>query len=94
MHFLRLKKEFDIVNHYLVLQNLEITYGFREIALDTTKIYLGNRQQYTKIGSKYFFDKNECSLQNIILKKALLFNTPVLIQLHLCQRRWPKSPHF
>ena len=51
--FLDLKKAFDTVDHYHLLQKLKITYRFRSIALDLMKSYLTNRQQYTKIGDKH-----------------------------------------
>ena len=56
--FLDLKKAFDAVDHYLLLQKLEVTYGFRGIALDTMKSHLTNRQQYTKIGNKHSTKQN------------------------------------
>ena len=37
--FLDLKKAFDTVNQYLLLQKLKITYGFRDVALDIMKSY-------------------------------------------------------
>ena len=56
--FLDLKKAFDTVDHYLFLQILEITYGFRGIALEIMKSYLTNRQQYTKIDNKHLMKQN------------------------------------
>ena len=56
--FLDLKKVFDKVDHYLLLQSLEIAYGFRGIALDIMKSYLTNRQQYTKISNKQSTKQN------------------------------------
>ena len=38
--FLDLKKAFETVDHYLLLQKLEITYRFRGTALDIMKSYL------------------------------------------------------
>ena len=55
--FLDLKKAFDTVDHYLLLQKLEITHGFKGIALDIMKSYLTNRQ-YTKIGNKHSTKQN------------------------------------
>ena len=37
---------------------VEITYGFRGIAIDIMKSYLTNRQQYTKIGNKHSTKQN------------------------------------
>ena len=51
--FSDLKKAFDTVDHYLLLQKLDIIYGFKSIAFDLMKSYLTNRQQYTKIGNKH-----------------------------------------
>ena len=56
--FLDLKKAFDTVDHYLLLQKLEITYGVRGFALDIMKSYLTNRQQYTKIGNEHSKKQN------------------------------------
>ena len=56
--FLDLKKAFDTVDHYFLLQKLEIIYGFRGIALDIMKSYVTNRQQYTKIGNKHSTKQN------------------------------------
>ena len=56
--FLDLKKAFDTADHYLLLQKLEITYGFRDIALDIMKSYLTNRQQYNNIGNKHSTKQN------------------------------------
>ena len=64
--FFDVKKAFDAVDHYLLLQKLEITYRFRDIALDIMKSYLTNRQQYhslyirqyTKIGNKHSTKQN------------------------------------
>ena len=50
---LDLKTAFDTVGHYLLLQKLEITYGFRGIVLGIMKSYPTNRQQCTKIGNKH-----------------------------------------
>ena len=55
---LDLKKAFDAVDHYFLLQKLEITYGFRGIALDIMKSYPTNIQQYTKIGNKQSTKQN------------------------------------
>ena len=56
--FFNLKKVFDTVDHYLLLQKLEITYEFRGIALNIMKSYLTNRQQYTKVGNKHSVKQN------------------------------------
>ena len=55
---LDLKTAFDTVGHYLLLQKLEITYGFRGIVLGIMKSYPTNRQQYTKIGNKHSTKQN------------------------------------
>ena len=72
--FFRFKKAFDTVDHYLLLKKLEITYGFRGIALDIMKSYLTNRQQYTKIGNKHSTKQNiNCGVPQGSLLGPLLF---------------------
>ena len=72
--FLDLKKAFDTVDHYFLVQKLEITYGFRGVALDTMKSYLTNRQQYTKIGNKHSTKQNiNCSVPQGSSLGPLLF---------------------
>ena len=56
--FLDLKKVFDTVDHYLLVQKLEISLVFKGIALDIMKSFLTNRQQYTKIGNKHSTKQN------------------------------------
>ena len=72
--FLNLKKAFDTVQHYLLLQKLEITNAFRGIALDTMKSYLTNRKQYTKIGNKHSTKQNiNCGVPQGSSLGSLLF---------------------
>ena len=72
--FLDLKKAFDTVHHYLLLQKLEITDGFRGITLDMMKSYLTNRQQYIKIGNKHSMNQNiYCGVRQGSLLGPLLF---------------------
>ena len=72
--FLDLKKAFDTVDHYLLLQKLEITYGFGGVALDIMKSYLTNRQQFTKIRNKHSTKQNiNCGIPQGFLLGPLLF---------------------
>ena len=72
--FLDLKRAFDTVDHYLLLQILEITYGFGGIALDIMKSYLTNGQQYNKIGKKHLTKQNiNCGVPQGSLLGPLLF---------------------
>ena len=69
-----LKKALHPVDHYLLLQKLENTYGFRGISLDIMKNYLANRQQYTKIGNKHSTKQNiNCGVPQDSLLGPLLF---------------------
>ena len=58
--FLDFKKAVVTVGHYILFQKLEISNGFKGIALDIKKSYLTNRKQCNKILN------NHSTKQNII----------------------------
>ena len=47
--FLDLTKDFDTVNHDVLLHKMKNFYGFRGLALKLIQSYLSNRKQYTKM---------------------------------------------
>ena len=52
--FIDLRKEFDTVNHKILLNKLE-HYGVRDVMLDLFESYLNKHKQYVSVNGQSFF---------------------------------------